>query len=419
MEAVKDYRGKYKTFKDRLDRELQDAAEGFVRIGYMLKIARDTNVLEESGYRTVAEFAKAEYGLTKDIVSRYIAINDRFSEGGYSEKLKGRYQKVGVSKLAEMLTLPDEIVEAIPLEMTKDEIRTVKEEIREEEKVSDLEVMMEEKNSVEITLETLLQKFLYQYFMDFPENYPKLHTQANQPGDRKRDIADILQPSGAGVIFVRPAGTGKLMLSIKGEDTPPELVSVKSGEKETVSWQQLQEQIKEFCPVSFMPEEAWEKLYGKPYPKEEQEEAKSQPKKEERVKTAKKPEKREAPKKDEKPKADTQKTKKTEEPHEKPDVKQSPIEEVMPKPEVAPVQPAEDRKERTRRGYLDRMREAYADCIRYAESSSWNAWKMKHDEAEHLINLMKSLEEEQEDDNQMSIEDHEGIVPEGDEEHEA
>lgn len=41
----------------------------------------------------IAEFAKAEYGLSKDIVSRYIAINDRYSEGGYSDRLQDKYEK--------------------------------------------------------------------------------------------------------------------------------------------------------------------------------------------------------------------------------------------------------------------------------------------------------------------------------------
>ena len=68
----------YGTFKQALGTELKVVANGFVRIGYLLKVARDTDILRESGYKTVAEFAQAEYGLTKDVVSRYIAINDRW-----------------------------------------------------------------------------------------------------------------------------------------------------------------------------------------------------------------------------------------------------------------------------------------------------------------------------------------------------
>ena len=69
----------YSEYKMALDTELQKTADSFVKIGYLLKLARDTNVLAESGYKTVAEFAAAEYNLDKTQVSRFISINDKFS----------------------------------------------------------------------------------------------------------------------------------------------------------------------------------------------------------------------------------------------------------------------------------------------------------------------------------------------------
>lgn len=53
------YQKSYQDLKQELDTELHKTAEGFVRIGYLLKVARDTNVLEESPYNTVTEFAEA------------------------------------------------------------------------------------------------------------------------------------------------------------------------------------------------------------------------------------------------------------------------------------------------------------------------------------------------------------------------
>ena len=46
LEHIEDFR----TFKAELDRQLAESAEGFVRIGYLLKKARDTDILKESGY---------------------------------------------------------------------------------------------------------------------------------------------------------------------------------------------------------------------------------------------------------------------------------------------------------------------------------------------------------------------------------
>ena len=53
MEQENNWRGYlpaagYQEFKGLVDKELNQAAEGFVRIGYLLKVARDTNILYES-----------------------------------------------------------------------------------------------------------------------------------------------------------------------------------------------------------------------------------------------------------------------------------------------------------------------------------------------------------------------------------
>ena len=87
MEQIITYRS-YQEYKQELDTELKKTAEGFVRIGYLLKVARDTNILAESGYKNVVDFARAEYGIDKTQVSRFIQINDKFSQGGYAPELK-------------------------------------------------------------------------------------------------------------------------------------------------------------------------------------------------------------------------------------------------------------------------------------------------------------------------------------------
>ena len=48
MNEVIEYRN-YAEYKQELDTELKKTAEGFVRIGYLLKVARDTRILAESG----------------------------------------------------------------------------------------------------------------------------------------------------------------------------------------------------------------------------------------------------------------------------------------------------------------------------------------------------------------------------------
>ncbi|MBO4243222.1 MAG: hypothetical protein J5883_08080, partial [Clostridiales bacterium] len=128
-----------------INTELNKAAISFVRVGYLLKKARDEDILKDSGYPDIYTYANMKFGLDKSQVSRFININDRYSIGGYSEHLKEEYEGFGYSKLALMLTLPEEINKELSPEYTKSEINTIKAEYEAEQKISDLEVMMEGK----------------------------------------------------------------------------------------------------------------------------------------------------------------------------------------------------------------------------------------------------------------------------------
>ena len=249
----------YEQFKQALDTELANQAAGFVRTGYLLKKARDTDILASSGYSTVAEFAKAEYGLSKDIVSRYIAINDRYSEGGYSDRLQDKYEGYGVAKLQDMLTLPIEVVDLISPEMTRKEIAEVKAEVREEEAISPVEVAIEGEDVQQADMD-LSQKAIFQYAKDNPEIFKKL-LKWKEAGDSE-ELESILAPSGIAVLASRPQGIGKVFTSFKGEGQPVDILAVRSNEKQTLSMDDYAAKVREvFAPVADMPD-AYEKTFG-------------------------------------------------------------------------------------------------------------------------------------------------------------
>lgn len=281
MNLKKDLSGSFEVFQDRLDREIQQTAQSFVRIGYLLKVARDTNILASSGYKDVNEYAKARYGLSRDLVSRYMAINDRFSEGGYSETLIEKHRGIGMTKLAEMLTLSDEVIAAIPSGATREEIREIKAEIAEEEKITDIEVALEPPLPEE---RTIMQEVIFLYFQEIPERYPAAHMEANQPDPE--GLLEVFAPTGQAVKIVRIPGKGKLMLSFDGPD-PITLVNLRTDESKTYTWKEFASELRALCPASLVPEKAWEKLYGQPFPEKEPEKAKRV----EVVKPERKPEK--------------------------------------------------------------------------------------------------------------------------------
>lgn len=274
----------YSQFKEALGTELRNQAEGFVRTGYLLKVARDTDILKDSGYATVAEFAQAEYGLGKDIVSRYIAINDRYSKDGYSEYLQEQYEGYGVAKLQEMLTLPDEVIGLMTPEMSKREIQDIKKEIREEEQISDLEVYLEGSAPDEEHM-TVLQKAIRRYFYEHKEQYLNLQDVIKGVCTFDEAVEKILNeiaPSGIALHTVRVQGVGKLIISVRGKENDIEMLNVRSNEKQVITWQQFIDSISSaFGGCAGI--EAWEMIYQESF---SQEQPPEQPPREKKSKVA-------------------------------------------------------------------------------------------------------------------------------------
>ena len=259
----------YVDFKASMDAVVERVEEGFVQIGYYLKIARDTQVLQESGYKSVTDFAAAEYGLDKSAVSRFIAINDRFAEDGYSNRLKDQYRGMWRAKLSVMLLLPEEITEELTPDYSKSDIQKIKDEVEEEKKVTDLEVMMEQQDFDTELLDNNLKRAMYQLGHDIPELHRKIWNvwqiwngwQQTKRPELPREIMDILAPAGEGMHSVRVAGIGRLMITLHGADQDITLINVRSGEKEKYSWDDMMEAIG-LLMEGDTPEESWTKTYG-------------------------------------------------------------------------------------------------------------------------------------------------------------
>lgn len=282
---------KYETFKKKLDTELSKTAESFVRIGYLLKLARDNPaILEGSGYANINEMAAAEYGIDKTIVSRWININDDFSEGGYSDRLKAEYQGYGYSKLAIMLSIPEQIREEITPDFSKSEIQALKDEIDAEKAISPIEVYMEGQAAEQEEIKGNLDKALHQLLMENPEMYVELYHANNM-----KAVNEIMAPAGESIYTVRIQGVGRFMLSIKGIDTDIALMNVRNPEeKEKFSWNQLVNALDRLIDRSMPDKDSWERTYNAKFPEPEKPKVapvqqKSVPKKEEKPK--KKPQK--------------------------------------------------------------------------------------------------------------------------------
>lgn len=282
MEQMVEYQN-YEEYKQAVNAVLNRTVEDFVLTGYLLKKGRDTDILKNSGYSNVNEFAWAEYKLEATQVSRYIRINDRFSEGGYSPKLQEHYQGFGYAKLALMLTLPDSVAEELTPAYSKSEIQQVKEEIENEEKITDIEVILEGEKEEQRDLNNL-EKAIHQLCMDEPELYLQLHETVRTTCGTQY-LKEILAPDGDKIYSVRPQGAGRIMLYLNDEKEEVTLQIVRQGVKEKYTW----DAILSYLTLITDQEDGrknWEEISGQQFPEKEPI-APVQPKKEKKRKESK------------------------------------------------------------------------------------------------------------------------------------
>lgn len=313
-----EYTKTYQEYKKELDAVLTRTAEDFVQIGYLLKVARDTNLLAESGYATVTDFARAEYGIDKTQVSRFISINDRFSEDGYSDHLLPSYKGFGYAKLTLMLQIPDEINEALPPTLSKAEIQDIKDEVDAESKVTDIEVEIEKAEAAAVTDWSILppegsplKRNLWQLGKEQENLFRKLWEICNKGQyPRSASIMDALIPQGDAVYTVRIPGERRTQIIINSDGAT--VINLKTLERSKYIPQDICYEVEELLNGGSSPEEQYKMLYGEDLIPEEPEIAPVQPNE---TPKEKKPEKR---KESRVTKANTEK-KKPKEPEKKPE----------------------------------------------------------------------------------------------------
>lgn len=287
------YQQSYKDFKAELDHEMHRAAQGFVRIGYLLRKARDTDILIDSPYKNVLEFAEKEYGLDKSQTSRFIAINERFGDPDDPEQLAEQYRPFGVKKLNMMLMLPDSLNEELTDDYTAAEIAEIKAEVTEEQKITPLEVMAEEQDHTDLSM---LARVLYKIGEDDPVMMMELmgadYLSPLMDEMRQERLLEILAPAGQKMYMARVQGVGKMALVINGRRIT--LTNVREDTKEEYTPEDIETALAELYRRSWtsdaVPDTAkqmWELIYQREVP----EVAPVQPKKETKVSTPAKSEK--------------------------------------------------------------------------------------------------------------------------------
>ena len=116
----------YQEAKDILREKLDYMKRNFIAAGYYMKYIRDRELFREDGYESIWEFAEDNYGIKKSTASRWMSMNDKFSQGGNSPVLAEEFRGFEKSQLQEMLYLDDKQIEMVTPDMTVKEIREVR-----------------------------------------------------------------------------------------------------------------------------------------------------------------------------------------------------------------------------------------------------------------------------------------------------
>lgn len=197
----------YLKAKEEIARRLSNMTDDYIAVGYLLRQIRDSGAYAQGGYANINEFAKKEYGLSESAVSRFIAINVKFSIDGYSDKVLPEYKNFGSSKLSEMLTLPDEDCKLITETTTVATIRDIKKFNKEEKEQPANDIETENNGPAEYNgAETVpaeiisahkavdyddLSKIIIEFFKNERELLNTIYSMSNY-----EDIAECINPSG-------------------------------------------------------------------------------------------------------------------------------------------------------------------------------------------------------------------------------
>lgn len=218
----------WQNMKKEIERDLLNVKMAFVRIGYNLRQIEEQELYRQDGYNSIAEFAKAEYNLSASTVSRFMAINRRFSLNGNSQLLDARFTLYSSSALQEMLTLPDDDLDLITPETKRETIRDIKKFNAQQSDTEDkTEAQTEELPEESSPLRGLIKEFFHQN----PKLLDRLYQTDGFPDGDTAELREIVNPSGS-----RSVRNGPWIMIMNESDLKYKPFG---GKAETLTWEEF------------------------------------------------------------------------------------------------------------------------------------------------------------------------------------
>ena len=184
--------GQYTQEKEEIKKDLGGIVKSFVRVGWHLWRISRSEAYKMDGYSTIAEFAKAEYGMTPSGVSRFIEVYERYSDEGDTPELKEQYRDFKFAQLTEMLQISEEDQQMFQPETKRETIRDFKSFQKENESSPDrlLNWMKEP--------EDLIGRAILEMFKSKKDVLNELYGSEAYDFHDVKKMSEIVNPSGNG-----------------------------------------------------------------------------------------------------------------------------------------------------------------------------------------------------------------------------
>lgn len=233
--------------KNDIKNNLGTIVKSFVRIGWQLSRIDKSGAYKNDGYNSIAEFAKAEYGMSATGTSRFIRVYEKYSVPGDTPELRDEYKDYNRSQLEEMLQIPEEDHEMIRPEAHKEDIRELNRLNKENESSPDN--LLDWKNAQ--TTEEKIQATIYEFWHD---NRETMNTFFGSDMEMK-DLAELLSPSGS-----RSYRKGTVFLMFYNLDTEI-LVKVFGDDPVKMTYQEFADRTRQIFEGA-AGDRAWETCFG-------------------------------------------------------------------------------------------------------------------------------------------------------------
>ena len=266
MEYVQLTMEDYIQSKEEIKKDLGGIVKSFVRIGWQLTRINNAEAYKLDGYKTIAEFAKAEYGMNPSGVTRFMQVYEKYSVPGDTPELQEKYRDFNFSQLTEMLQLTEEERDMFRPESKREDIRDYKNFVKENE--NNPENLLNWRQEPQ----DLIGKTILEFFRDNKEILNDLYGSEAYTSGNSKEMAEIVNPSG------NRHYRHKTVFMMMYDYSQGLMINEFGKQQETMTWEQFFAITQEIFRDAAAGDRTWE-TYFAPAQKEEQdeEETKEQP----------------------------------------------------------------------------------------------------------------------------------------------